>query len=211
MRRGIEIFQPVNNLHQLHLYWSLTSFFCLILAFGSIAFAQSGRKSVWNEPKPASKTVFDGGNIGALTTRAFLVVTPAPPRPEKGQPARPDYESYVRGACLNELLRMKDVKVMEDEKISSREARELAQLETHTYVIWMELKWVGATQYDQTPFRLRYLLLEPDSGKTIASGYGTPALWIWGLPHLKYSLEEQLQEAGRNVASKVMMELRIKP
>jgi len=32
---------------------------------------------------------------------------------------------------------------MEDENVSSREARELAQFETDTYAIWMELKWVG--------------------------------------------------------------------
>jgi hypothetical protein len=211
MRRGIGNFQPVNNLQQLHLYWSVTTFLCLILACVSIASAQSGRKSVWHDPKPVSKTVIDGGNIGALTPRAFLVVTSPPTRPEVGQPAKSDYESYVRGACLNELLRLKDVKVMEDENISGRGARELAQLETDAYVIWMELKWVAATQYDQTPFRLRYLLLEPDSGKTIASGYGTPALWIWGLPHLRHSLDEQLQEAGRNVVSKVMAELQIKP
>ncbi|MCI0388160.1 MAG: hypothetical protein MOB07_05245 [Acidobacteria bacterium] len=55
------------------------------------------------------------------------------------------------------------------------------------------------------------MLLEPESGKTIGSGYGTPALWVWGMPDLRYSLEEQLREAGRNVASKVMAELQIKP
>jgi len=211
MACGIEIFQPVNNLYQLRLYWSLTTFLSLILAFSLIASAQSGRKSVLNDPKPASKTENDRENNRIQTPRAFLVVTSAPPQPEKGQPARPDYEYQVRGACLNELQRIKGVKVMEDENISSREARELAQFETDTYVVWMELKWVGVTQYNQTPFRLRYLLLEPDSGKTIASGYGTPALWVWGLPHLKYSLEEQLQEAGRNVAHRVMEELGIRP
>lgn len=75
----------------------------------------------------------------------------------------------------------------------------------------LEIVRPGADQYNKTPFRLRYLLLEPESGKTIGSGYGTPALWVWGMPDLRYSLEEQLREAGRNVASKVMAELQIKP
>lgn len=97
---------------------------------------------------------------------------------------------------------------MEDEGLSNYEARELAQIETNTYVIWMEMKW--GTR-DLAPFRMRYLLLEPGTGKTIATGYGKPNLQRWGLPQLGFSYEEQLREAGRDVASQVMSELGIRP
>jgi len=208
MRRDLERFQLVNNLLQLRLFYSLTTFLCLIFVCGSIASAQSRRNPDSSDSKPASTKDRDPRNNRMSLT--FLVVTPTPSQPDENQPQTPDYSHLIRGACMSELGRVTGVKTMEDEDISSREARELAQFETDTYVVWMELKWVVATQYSRTPFRLRYLLLEPGSGKTLASGYGTPALWVWGLPDKKYSLEEQLDGGSRDVAQKVLAELGIK-
>jgi hypothetical protein len=208
MSRDIENFQPVNNLLQLRLCCSLATFLCLIFACSSVAPAQSRRKP--DDPKPAPTIDHDARNNRTSAQLTFLIVTPTPPPPAENQPQTPDYSHQIRGACMSELGRVRGVRSMEDEDISSREARDLAQIETDTYVVWMELKWVGTTQYSQTPFRLRYLLLEPGSGKTLASGYGTPTLWVWGLPNKKYSLEEQIDGASRNVAAKVIAELGIK-
>ncbi|MGH9855277.1 MAG: hypothetical protein ACREBD_36040 [Blastocatellia bacterium] len=109
------------------------------------------------------------------------------------------------------LKHIKGVKVMEDEGLSSYEARELAQIEDHTYVIWMEVKWDRAGSSDLGPFRVRYLLLEPGSGKTIGSGYGKPVVKRWGFPQRGSSLEEQLREAGRDVANQVKADLGLRP
>jgi hypothetical protein len=105
---------------------------------------------------------------------------------------------------------MPGMQVVEDEDVARWEAREAALAESRTWVVWMELRWDKTmTTYDPTPFRLRYLLFEPGTGRIAASGVGRGVRQTWGRSQPRpASLEEQVRQAGRNVAEQVLSELR---
>src|SRR5262249_32540778 len=136
MRRNVAERQPKNKPY--HLCRSLVVFLFLMLALGSIALAQSGRNQSPAKSKPPSQPVYDSGNDKISGPRAFMKIPPASSEQEENRPTTADYNHLVRGACMSELERVAGVKALEDENLSNREARELAQFETDTYVIWME-------------------------------------------------------------------------
>ena len=110
-----------------------------------------------------------------------------------------------------ELRSIPGAKVSEDEDVARWEARETALGEDKAWVVWMELRWdKTSSTYESTPFRLRYLLFEPRTGRIAASGVGKGVRQIWGTQPRYTSLEEQLREAGRDVADQVVSELRIR-
>ena len=96
-----------------------------------------------------------------------------------------------------------------DVDVERWEAREAALAEDKAWVIWMELRWdkISST-YDSTPFRLRYLLFEPGTGRVVASGVGKGTKETWGKQPRNTSLEEQVRQAGRDIAAQVASELK---
>jgi len=187
---------------------------CLMFAAGSV-FAQSGRNQTQAETaSPKSPQVEKDDKKEPVPSPAFIVVT-SPPDKSEDNPYRASYsqsinfEHLARGGCLLELRSIPGAKVSEDEDVPRWEARETALAEDKAWVIWMELRWdKTSTTYDSTPFRLRYLLFEPRTGRLAASGVGNGVKQTWGKPPQYGSLEEQLREAGRDIADQVVSELK---
>lgn len=191
----------------------------LCLLFASISLAQSGRNQTQSQVQTAPSTSPQAGRDDKkvpVAPLAFIVVTAAPdkfqqigPQASYSQPLNLEYQA--RGGCLLELKNIPGAKVSEDEDVARWEARETALPEDKAWVIWMELRWdKTSSTYDPTPFRLRYLLFEPGTGRIVASGVGKGIKQTWGRPQARYtSLEEQLRQAGRDIADQVLSELKI--
>lgn len=202
-----------SRLHQFHLWRMIASLLCVVIATCSISEAQSGRKQNQTEPKPASRQGSEPAKRGEKEQEppVFVVVTSVPTY-HHYQTLNHNVEYYARGGCLLELKKIQGAKVIEDEEVSRWEAREMAQTEDRGWVIWMELKLGEGLSVNPASFRLRYLLFEPRSGKTISSGYGNLDRQTWGQPRApQASIEEQAQQAGRDIARQVMSELGILP
>jgi hypothetical protein len=196
---------------------------CLMCASGSTLFAQSGRSQTPTETSsPKSETTSPQSpepdkyeKKAPLPSPAFIVVTNTPDRSQENQYQsgypQPNFEYLARSGCLLELRSIPGAKVAEDEDVPRWEARETALGEDKAWVIWMELRWDKASStYDPTPFRLRYLLFEPRTGRIAASGVGNGVRQTWGRNQSRStSLEEQLREAGRHIADQVLSELKI--
>ncbi|HEX8336744.1 MAG TPA: hypothetical protein VF621_08435 [Pyrinomonadaceae bacterium] len=191
---------------------------CMLCATTPPSAAQSGRRQQPSDPAgdaPASSRPRRAGKQEPALPDSFIVVTAFPDdtRQDNSQTSftpPPGLESEARGACVLELRRTPGMKVVEDEDVARWEAREAALAESRTWVVWMELRWdKTVTTYDPTPFRLRYLLFEPGTGRIAASGVGRGVRQTWGRPQMRpASLEEQVRQAGRNVAEQVLSELR---
>lgn len=216
--------------------WATTNYTARIAGFVRLGFAiialavigasglhaQSGRKETQSQdnaaPSANSRPTKDNKNDKELPT-AFIVATAPPdhgPSIYASYYQRPNFEYHARGGCLVELKGIRGVKVVEDEDLDRWEARQTALSEDKAWVIWMELSWDKATSFNSainlpinsSPFRLRYLLFEPGTGKIAASGYGNGVRQTWGTNPRRTTLEEQVQEAGRNIAYQVISELK---
>jgi hypothetical protein len=189
-------------------------FLYLIGASGWLSHAQSGRKETQSqdnaEPSKNSRTTKDNKKDKELPT-AFIVAT-APPTHDHSIAANyhqpPNFEYHARGGCLAELTSIRGAKVIEDEDLDRWEARQTALAEDKAWLIWMELRWDKPTAVNSTQFRLRYLLFEPGTGKIAASGYGNGIRQTWGTDPRRTTLEEQLREAGRDIANQVISDLK---
>ncbi len=190
---------------------------CLMCASGSLLFAQSGRKQTQAEtPSPTIHQVGSDDKKDQLPSPAFVVVTSTPERSHRSgaytgysQPINLEYQA--RGACLLELRSIPGAMVSEDEDVERWEAREIALGEDKAWVIWMELRWDKTiSTYGPTPFRLRYLLFEPGTGRIAASGVGNGVKQTWGRDARYSSLEELLRQAGRDIAAQVVSELKLR-
>jgi hypothetical protein len=190
---------------------------CLLCATPPLSAAQSGRRQPPPDPggdAPTTSRPRRAGKQEPALPDSFIVVTSFPDDAREANPQvsytpPPGLESEARGGCVLELKRTPGIKVVEDEDVARWEAREAALAESRTWVVWMELRWDKTmTTYDPTPFRLRYLLFEPGTGRIAASGVGRGIRQTWGrpLPH-PTTLEEQVRQAGRNVAEQVLSEL----
>jgi hypothetical protein len=149
---------------------------------------------------------------------SFIVVSAPPDGSQETSPYVPpgyadtlEPEELVRGGCLVELRNLPGVKVIEDVDVARWEARETALGEDEAWVIWLELKWNQSITRDAIPFKLRYLLFEPRTGKIVSSGYGRGIRQTWGRPRPRTDIREQLREAGRDIADQVVSELRRTP
>lgn len=193
---------------------------CLIVSSGWLSHAQSGRKEKQSQAVTASSTNSgtskDNKKDKELPT-TFIVATDAPDlRKSVGsyagyaQPPT-SFEYHARGGCLVELKSIPGVKVIEDEDVERWEARQTALTEDKAYLIWMELRWDTTSYVNPTLFRLRYLLFEPGTGKIVASGYGNGIRKTWGTTPRRTTLEEQVREAGRDIAYQVISELKSDP
>ncbi|MCM3872381.1 MAG: hypothetical protein ND895_16990 [Pyrinomonadaceae bacterium] len=206
--------RSANTYHQSKQVFSLLTI-CLMCASASALLAQSGRK----QTETASPTVPQAGRDDKrdqVPPPAFIVLTSAPERSRytgahAGYAQPPSLEYQARGGCLLALRKIRGAKVSEDEDVARWEARETARTENKAWVIWMELRWDKTiSTYDPTPFRLRYLLFEPRTGRIAASGVGRGVKHAWGKGQpLNISLEEQLRQAGRDIAAQVVSELKI--
>jgi hypothetical protein len=98
-------------------------------------------------------------------------------------------------------------RVVGDVDVPRWEARETAHGEDEAWVVWLELRWQQNVTRDATPFRLRYLLFEPRTGRIVSSGYGRGVRQTWGRPTPRTSIEDQLRTAGRDIADQVVSEL----
>ena len=195
---------------------------CLVCFVCSHALAQSGRTPT--PPDPA--TTQAGGarprqvnNQRRELPSAFIVATAPPDGSIETSPFLPsgyapttDFEEMARGACLVGLRNHNGVKrVVGDADVPRWEARETAQGEDEAWVVWLELKWQQTITRDATAFKLRYLLLEPRTGRIVSSGYGRGVRQTWGRPTPRTSIEEQLRNAGRDIADQVVSELTKQP
>lgn len=191
---------------------------CLLCAASPPSAAQSGRRQPPPEPAGDAPTISRPRRAGKQEPAlpdSFIVAT-AFADDTRGADAQTSYtpppglESEARGGCVLELRRTPGMKVVEDEDVARWEAREAALAESRTWVVWMELRWDKTmTTYDPSPFRLRYLLFEPGTGRIVASGVGRGVRQTWGRPLPRpASLEEQVRQAGRNVAEQILSELR---
>lgn len=151
--------------------------------------------------------------------RAFIVAS-APPDGSQAESAyvptyahNDDLEEIARGACLVALRNLPGVNVVEDVNVPRRLARETALSEGEAWVVWLELTWTtNTTRGDLPPFKLRYLLFEPRTGRMVSSGYGRGARQTWGRPAPRvFDVSEQLRNAGRDVADQVLSALRKTP
>jgi hypothetical protein len=215
--RSIDTNQP-KNLFCASLSQSLALLtLCLICASGSISLAQSGRKQTESQAETAPPKSSQAGRDDKKEQKqapAFIVVTAAPDSSRHigaqagySQPLTLEY--HARSGCLLELKSISGAKVTEDKDVARWEARETALAEDKAWVVWMELGWdKTSSTYDPTPFRLRYLLFEPGTGRIAGSGVGKGVRQTWGKPQQRYSLEEQLRQAGSDIADQVLSELR---
>ena len=195
---------------------------CLACAAAVLAHAQSGRTPA--PPDPAANTPQPGGSrprqVNNQPLREFpsaFVVASAPPDgsqadtpyiPPGYEPTK-DFEEIARGACLVALRNQNGVKrIVGDADVPRWEARETALGEDEAWVVWLELRWQPTVTRDATPFKLRYLLFEPRTGKIVSSGYGRGVPQTWGRPLPRVDIEEQLRNAGRDIASQVASELK---
>jgi hypothetical protein len=193
---------------------------CLACAAPALPLAQSGR----TQAPPAPSTTRPGDSRPRQVNRnqrqlppAFIVVTAPPDGSQHASPYVPGYaqatelEELARGGCLVELKTLPGVKVIEDINVARWEARETALGEDDAWVVWLELKWTQTMTRDAPAFRLRYLLFEPRTGKIVSSGYGRGIRQTWGRPLPRTDVEEQLRNAGRDIAEQVVSELRKTP
>lgn len=194
--------------------------FLTVCAFGaatSLALAQSGRKD--SQAPPATPTTQtsqpENDKKDRELPKAFIVMTAEPDYSREaheylGYAPVKDLESHARGGCVLELKKIPGVRVVEDEDVPRSEAREVALTEEDAWVVWMELQFEKDTQRrTNAPFKMRYLLFEPRTGRMIASGYGTGVRQTWGTPPVRFSsLEDLAREAGRDVADKLVRDLR---
>lgn len=193
---------------------------CLTFTPHAPSLAQSGRvqaPSGGGTAQPGSVRPRQVKREPELPT-AFIVVSAPPDGSRETSPYVPQYygetlepEELARGGCLVELRNLRGVKVIEDVDVARWEARETALGEDEAWVIWLELKWNQSITRDATPFKLRYLLFEPRTGKIVSSGYGRGIRQTWGRPRPRVDIQEQLREAGRDIADQVISELRRTP
>jgi hypothetical protein len=179
-------------------------------AAATFAVAQSGRK----EAQTPSPQIPDNekNRKGRELPTAFIVVTAEPDYAAIAQEyvrySSEGLEYHARGGCVVELKKIPGARVVEDEDVPRPEARDTAFTEVDAWVIWMELQWDKGTRAGSLPFKVRYLLFEPATGRMVASGYGNPVRQTWGRPKTRFSSPEELaREAGRDIADKVMWEL----
>jgi hypothetical protein len=194
---------------------------CLVCAAAVLTYAQSGRAP----SAPAPPTPQAAGSRPRQVNQsarelpsAFIVATAPPDGSQETSPYTPQYtpntefEEIARGGCLAALRGFDGVKkVIGDVGLARWEARETALGEDESWVIWLELKWTQTITSDAPPFRLRYLLFEPRTGRVVASGYGRGVRQTWGQPRPRVSVEDQLREAGRDIAEQVASELKNLP
>src|ERR1044071_588733 len=212
---------------------------CFVLTLVPAAPAQSGRRGQTSTPPDATAPTDTSAPSDAAaqtgmrprragrsaresakdSPHAFIIMTAAPgsPSPFDSDPNAayfyhpPGREAEAGGGCLNELRSVQGARVVQDEDVARWEAREAALGESDAWVIWMELRWDKATTsaYDPTPFRLRYLLFEPGTGRIVASGTGRGVKQTWGRsPSRRETLEEVVRRAGQDVAAQVLSELK---
>ena len=192
---------------------------CLVCFACALALAQSGRTPPPPDPatpQPGDSRPRQVDNKRRELPSAFIVVTAPPdgsqetsPFVSSGYPPTTDFEEIARGGCLVALRNFNGVKrVVGDVDVPRWEAREAALGEDEAWVVWLELRWQQhVTARDTAPFKLRYLLFEPRTGKIVSSGYGRGVRLTWGRPHPRISIEEQLRNAGRDIADQVVSEL----
>lgn len=191
---------------------------CLVCFACALALAQSGRTPPQPDPaktQPGDSRPRQVNNQRRELPSAFIVVTAPPdgsqensPFVPSGYPTTTDFEEIARGACLVALRNLDGVKrVVGDVDVPRWEAREAALGEDEAWVVWLELRWQQTVTRDATPFKLRYLLFEPRTGKIVSSGYGRGVRQTWGRPTPRTSIEEQLRTAGRDIADQVVSEL----
>lgn len=192
---------------------------CLACFACALALAQSGRRppppSSRPTPQPGDSRPRQVNNKRRELPSAFIVTTAPPdgsqeasPFVPSGYPPTTDFEEIARGGCLVALRNYNGVKrVVGDVDVPRWEARETALGEDEAWVVWLELRWQQNITRDATPFKLRYLLFEPRTGKIISSGYGRGVRQTWGRPLPRTSVEDQLRAAGRDIADQVVSEL----
>jgi len=186
----------------------------------ALALAQSGRTppppSPPAPPQPGDTRPRQVNSKRRELPSAFIVVTAPPdgsqetsPFVSSGYPPTTDFEEIARGGCLVALRNQNGVKrVVGDLDVPRWEARETALGEDEAWVVWLELRWQqNVTMRETAPFKLRYLLFEPRTGKIISSGYGRGVRQTWGLPLPRTSIENQLRNAGRDIADQIVSEL----
>jgi hypothetical protein len=196
---------------------------CLVCFVCAPALAQSGRTPA--PPDPAATQPTDSRPRQVNRNRfnqqrrelppAFIVVTAPPDSSKETAPYVPpgyghlDFEEVARGACFVALRNQNGVKrVVADVNVPRWEARETAVGEDEAYVVWLELTWPQALARDAVSvFKLRYLLFEPRTGKIVSSGYGRGVRQTWGRPTPRTDLDEQLRNAGRDIADQIVSEL----
>ncbi|HJQ32392.1 MAG TPA: hypothetical protein VJ866_09440 [Pyrinomonadaceae bacterium] len=192
---------------------------CIACFACAVALAQSGRTP---PPPPAQPTPTPGDSRPRQVNNgrrelppAFIVVTAPPdgsqensPFVPSGYPPTTDFEEIARGASLVALRNLNGVKrVVGDAEVPRWEARETALGEDEAWVVWLELRWQQNVTRDAAPFKLRYLLFEPRTGRLVSSGYGRGVRQTWGRPTPRTSIEDQLRNAGRDIADQVVSEL----
>jgi hypothetical protein len=191
---------------------------CLACFACALALAQSGRTPPPPDPstpQPGDSRPRQVNNQRRELPSAFIVVTAPPdgsqetsPFVSSAYPPTTDFEEMARGGCLVALRNQGGVKrVVGDVDVPRWEARETALGEDEAWVVWVELRWQQNITRDSPPFKLRYLLFEPRTGKIVSSGYGRGVRQTWGRPTPRTSIEEQLRTAGRDIADQVVSEL----
>ena len=191
---------------------------CLACFACALALAQSGRTpppSGPATPQPGDSRPRQVNNQRRELPSAFIIVTAPPdgsqetsPFVPSGYPTTTDFEEMARGGCLVALRNQTGVKrVVDDMGVPRWEARETALGEDEAWVVWLELSWQQTITRDATPFKLRYLLFEPRTGKIVSSGYGRGIRQTWGRPLPRTSIEDQLRTAGRDIADQIVSEL----
>jgi hypothetical protein len=193
-------------------------FLCALTVIASDTFAQSGRKQLPIPPPNDSTEKTQSLKPDTEPPLNLAIVTNATDVSQVlgfstgFAPLPTNLEYYARGGCLQELknasgAKLPALKFIEDENVPRWEAREMARTDEN-WVVWMELKFESPTSASSITFKLRYLLLEPQTGKIIASGFGNPVRQIWGKPASRpAAVEDQAREAGRDVARQIISEL----
>lgn len=191
---------------------------CLVCFACALALAQSGRTPPPPDPatpQPGDSRPRQVNNQRRELPSAFIVVTAPPdgsqetsPFVPSGYPPTTDFEEIARGGCLVALRNHNGVKrVVGDVDVPRWEARETALGEDGAWVVWLELRWQQNITRDAEPFKLRYLLFEPRTGKIVSGGYGRGVRQTWGRPTPRTGIEDQLRNAGRDIADQVVSEL----
>ena len=192
---------------------------CLACFACAVALAQSGRTPPAPDPstpRPGDSRPRQVNGGRRELPPAFIVVTAPPdgsqetsPFVSSGYAPNTDFEEMARGACLSALRNQTGVKrVVGDVDVPRWEARETALGEDEAWVVWLELRWQqNVTTRDTAPFKLRYLLLEPRTGRIVSGGYGRGVRQTWGRPTPRTGIEEQLRNAGRDIADQLVSEL----
>ncbi|MGH9838264.1 MAG: hypothetical protein ACREEM_05725 [Blastocatellia bacterium] len=202
--------QPVRTVARCSLQSLFVTFFLLIAIFASTTLGQSGRKSN-QHPLPDNSRAEKSKSREQISPLSFIVATAPSPYPDNnyqfGFSPLPNLEYLARGGCVVELKNVPGIKVIEDEDVSRYEAREMALTEDDAWIIWIEPRVEQA--YPTLP-RIRYLLFQPGTGKIVASGNGVAYRPTWGKPiPRQVSWEDEVQNAGRDIAKQVLKELKI--